>query len=92
MRSIGRPAEGGVMQPDLIEYDVSCRRGIFRSLINFYKRGTCNEFDNGRVWSNMFKGFTDEDEEFKYEIDKALKAFSNTRTDGYSSKKNDSEE
>ena len=73
-------------QPLMKENYVALRRGIFRLLVNFFKKGTYVKFDKGKVEKSLFKGLNlsnQEDINLKQEILEAIDAFKKLRTAGY---------
>ena len=85
-RLTGRPPKGNVSEPDIKEKNVVIGRGILRQTVNFFKKGLSREYFNGRVENTMFKGFTSSDSEFKKEVEDAIRAMKNSKTDDYESK------
>ena len=75
------------MDPNTKEKNVVLGRGIFRETVNFFKKEICKEYFKGRVETTMFKGFTSKDEEFKKEVEAAIKAMRDSKTGDYESRK-----
>lgn len=45
----GRPHMGEVDEPETSEFNVSCRRTIFRSMVKFIKRDIYKKYESGKM-------------------------------------------